>query len=208
MQIPERFYCKYMVINYVLHLKINIEKKGNSMKKKELLLKMMIGGSILLTGCQSQNQSDEPDTSNEGKYRKYEIHLYDAQFKHTEELEVNYDQDGTVKNIAGYAVYDASAKKSCKYAPKPEKEYTGAKSECTENSDGSLKYYNYLTDEAIQEGAFDDSAYSDVSYTYEEVDTEEKMNALIDGIIDEFKKGDIQQDDTNYIIRNEVKVDW
>lgn len=174
------------------------------MKKKLCLLTIMVGVFILLTGC--ENPIEKITGGN--KYQQYEIHFYDEDFKHTEELEVNYDKDGKLKDIAAYYVYDASANRNCQYTKKPEKDYKNAKSECIENSDGSVKFYAYLTAEAIKDGALEDDAFSLIESAYDVFDTEEKMKSYIDSTIEELKNSNVEQDERNYIISNGEKVEW
>lgn len=171
------------------------------MKKSLIILLLCVG--FMTIGC--ENKTKENDGKN---YKQYEIHFYDADFKHTEELEVYYDKDGNLKNIAAYYVYDASKNRNCQYMQKPKKDYKDAKSECTENSDGSVKYYSYLTDESIKEGALEDSAFMSVKSAYEEFDTEEKIKSYIDSLIEELKNSNTKSDDRNYIISDGKKVEW
>lgn len=171
------------------------------MKKSLIILLLCVG--FMTIGC--ENKTKENDGKN---YKQYEIHFYDADFKHTEELEVYYDKDGNLKNIAAYYVYDASKNRNCQYIQKPKKDYKDAKIECTENSDGSVKYYSYLTDESIKEGALEDSAFMSVKSAYEEFDTEEKIKSYIDSLIEELKNSNTKSDDRNYIISDGKKVEW
>ena len=49
----------------------------------------------------------------------------------------------------------------------------------SENVDGSVKYYSYVTIKSIQEGALEDKVFSDLDGLYEEIGTEEKMNTFM-----------------------------
>lgn len=167
------------------------------------LIILLLGVGFMATGCENKTKENVGEN-----YKQYEIHFYDADFKHTEELEVYYDNDGNLKNIAAYYVYDASKNRNCQYMQKPKKDYKDAKSECIENSDGSVKYYSYLTDESIKEGALEDSAFMSVKSAYEEFDTEEKIKSYIDSLIEELKNSNTKSDDRNYIISDGKKVEW
>lgn len=175
------------------------------MKKKLCLFMVMIVGLVFITGC--ENPITKKEEGNSENDAQYEIHLYDTQFKHTEEIEASYDSKGNLKTLAAYAVYDAAANARCRTS-EAKKNYKGAKNECTKNSDGSVKYYYYVTMESIQEGALEDKAFSDLSDLYEEVGTEEKMNAFIDDMVESLKELNTISDEKNYIIRNGEKINW
>lgn len=175
------------------------------MKKKLCLFMTMVLGLVLITGCENpitnEGGSDSETTA------KYEVHLYDKQFKHTEEIEASYDDKGNLETLAAYTVYDAAANARCGTS-KPAKDYTDAKYECTKNSDGSVKYYSYVTIKSIQEGALEDKVFSDLDGLYEEIGTEEKMNTFIDDMVESLKESNTISDEKNYIIRNGEKINW
>ena len=85
--------------------------------KKGLII-LLLGVGFMVIGCENKTKENAGEN-----YKQYEIHFYDADFKHTEELEVYYDNDGNLKNIAAYYVYDASKNRNCQYMQKPKKDY-------------------------------------------------------------------------------------
>lgn len=166
--------------------------------KKVYLFFVLLGG-LLLTGCIFGNKE---------KYADYEVHFYDEIFSQTEEIEVNYDKDGNLKDIAVYYNYDISDSNYCEYFKAPEKEYKDAVSECTLNDNGSALRYTYLTAESIKEGALDDISFRPIYYVYESLETKELAENYISDKQEEFKNNNVTENEKNYIVSNNKKVSW
>lgn len=167
------------------------------MKKVYLFLVLLCG--LLLTGCSFGNKE---------KYADYEVHFYDEIFSQTEEIEINYDKDGNLKDIAVYYNYDISDSNYCEYFKVPEKEYKDAVSECTINPNGSALRYTYLTAESIKEGALDDISFRPIYYVYESLETKELAENYISDKQEEFKNNNVTENEKNYIVSNNKKVSW
>lgn len=166
--------------------------------KKSLYIFILLGG-LLLTGCSFGNKE---------KYADYEVHFYDEIFSQTEEVEVNYDKDGNLKDIAVYYNYDISNNNYCEYFKAPEREYKDAKSECTLNDNGSALRYTYLTAEAIDEGALDDISFRPIYYVYENLETREQAESYIASKQEEFKNNNVVESEKNYLVSNNKKISW
>ena len=140
--------------------------------------------------------------------KKYALNLYGEKFHYTRGLEAYYDEEGALKNIEVYLIYDSSSFAISNGNGDSAEKYPGAKSTCIVNDDGSVKISNYLTSESIEAGALTDNVFYMVSQIYDKVKTEDDIKAFFEEQKEFAKENGIPADETNYIIMNGKKVKW
>lgn len=140
--------------------------------------------------------------------KKYALQLYGENFHYTRGLEADYDEEGELKQIEVYLIYDSSAFMISNGGEDSAEKYPGAKSTCTVNDDGSVKISNSLTSDSIEAGALADNAFYMVSQIYDKIKTEEDIKAFFEEQAEFAKENGIPADETNYIIVNGKNIQW
>lgn len=140
--------------------------------------------------------------------KKYALNLYGENFHYTRGLEAYYDEEGALKNIEVYLIYDSSSFVISNGSEDSAEKYPGAKSTCIVNDDGSVKISNYLTSESIEAGALTDNIFYMVSQIYDRIKTEEDIKAFFEEQKEFAKENGIPADEINYIIMNGKNIKW
>ena len=170
------------------------------MKKGLIFISLLC--AVFMVGCQTKEEN----------LKVYEMHLYDSTFKHTEELIAKYKEDGSLKYLEYYMVYDSE--KACEYAINNWNEnavdakYEEVKFNC-ETVDGKTTVSWSMTDKSIEDGyLIDDEDYdSSLKSYYERIKTEEMAKETFEGQVTRFKEENLFGDERNYIIINGERID-
>ncbi|MCH5184192.1 MAG: hypothetical protein J1E00_08460 [Oscillospiraceae bacterium] len=174
------------------------------MKKKLLIgtgcLVIILALVICLT-VMMRNSSGQED-------KRYALHLYGENFQYTRGIEAYYDQEGALKQIEVYLIYDSSSFAISNGSQDAAGKYPGAKSTCTVNDDGSVKISNFLTSESIAAGALTDNVFYMVNQIYDRIKTEADIKAFFEEQKAFAKENGIPADETNYIIMNGKQIKW
>lgn len=174
------------------------------MKKKLLIgtgsLVIVLALAICLT-IMAKNLPGQDD-------KKYALNLYGENFHYTRGLEAYYDEEGALKNIEVYLIYDSSSFMISNGGEDSEEKYPGARSSCIVNDDGSVKISNYLTSESIEAGALTDNVFYMVNQIYDRIKTEEDIKAFFEEQKEFAKENGIPADEPNYIIVNGKNIKW
>ena len=142
------------------------------------------------------------------KNQKYALNLYGENFRYTRGLEAYFDEDGALKSIEVYLIYDSGAFSISTGNEDVSEKYPGAMSTCTVDDDGSVKVLNYLTAEALEAGALTDNAFYLVNSIYDRIKTEDDIRTFFEEQIEFAKENGIPADETNYIIMNGKNMKW
>lgn len=181
--------------------------------KKSTFLVLGVCSSLLLTGCDSPLKGEGGLLGN--NYASYEVHLYDADFNHTEEIEAQYDSEGKLKRLELYMVFDQKTKQSdCDSWERSNLDavdlnYDGVDAGCKITDKGAKVYY-VMTDESLEDGYLKDGEdydfdFEDVYYMFK---TEEKAKETIDEYIEMCKENEVEYNDDNYVVIDGKKTGW
>ena len=140
--------------------------------------------------------------------KKYALNLYGENFQYTRGLEAHYDEDGALKSIEVYLIYDSNTFSISLGGENAAEKYPGAKATCTMDEDGSVKVLNYLTAESIEAGALKDNVFYMVSSIYDRIKTEDDIKVFFEEQKEFAKENNIPANGTNYIIVNGKNIKW
>lgn len=176
------------------------------MKKSLLLTFILLGSLFVITGCGDNIENNEDDA----KYSVYEMHLYDEDFKHTEELVAKYKEDGTIKYVETYVVWDdvRSCESSINSNSKSEDlKYPDVKYTCT-NEDGKTIVKWSMTDKSLDNGYLKDKKdfKSDLKYIYEDIKEEASLKKILEQQAEGLRKEN-KFDERNYFVIDGKRID-
>lgn len=140
--------------------------------------------------------------------KKYALNLYGENFHYTRGLEAYYDEEGALKSIEVYLIYDSSSFLISNGSEDSAEKYPGASSTCIVNDDGIVKISNYLTSESIAAGALTDNVFYMVNQIYDKIKTEDDIKAFFEEQKEFAKENGIPADEINYIIMNGKNIKW
>ena len=140
--------------------------------------------------------------------KKYALNLYGENFHYTRGLEAHYDEDGVLKSIEVYLIYDNNTFAISTGGEDLAEKYPGASVTCTVDDDGSTKVLNHLTSESIEAGALEDNAFYMVRSIYDRIKTEDDIKIFFEEQKELAKENGIPADETNYIIVNGKNIKW
>ncbi len=180
---------------------------------KKYFLIILLCAVILVTGCSSSSEEEGgKGGADDSKYSVYELHYYDSDFKHTEEVEAKYDKDGNFKYLAIWLVW--TERTSCEGWEDSIKEvvdltYPGVKAECTVTDKG-IKALWSMTDESVKAGYLDgdENWRFNLEQVYPYFKTEKDANDYVEKSIESFKNDGIKPDDQNYVVVKGERVSW
>jgi len=177
------------------------------MKKSLMVMSLLLCSVFMVTGC--GNNSGEVD---ESKYSVYEWHEYDVDYKHTEEMILKYNEDGSLAYAEYYWVRDNAT--SCDYANKvydesEDKNYPDVKYTC-EISDGKMTTKWSMTEKSLEKGYLTDEKDYDSTLKnwYDRIKDETVGKALMERQVTRFREDSLfGADERNYIIIDGERID-
>jgi len=131
--------------------------------KKSVFLALSLCSLLLITGCENplSEGGSENSSNSSSEYSLYEIHYFDEDFNHTEEIEAAYDKNGNLKKLEMYMVYpEITDDDGCNswrrnYHDIVDLDYPGVEATCTITDKGGKLYYA-MTDESLKAGYLSD----------------------------------------------------
>ena len=178
------------------------------MKKSLMVMSLLLCSVFMVTGC--GNNSGEIDDS---KLSVYEIHEYDAEFKHTEEIVAKFDDEGKLKYAEYITVYDyeitACPTKIEQWNETEDSKYEDVNYSC-EAKDGKTTIKWSMTDKSLDNGYLsDDKTFkSALKSSYKNIKDEETAKKVWNEQITKFRDENIfGADDRNYIVMDRERID-
>ena len=168
------------------------------MKKSLMIISLLLCSVFMITGCGSNEVDDS-------KYSVYEWHEYDADYKHTEEMILKYNEDGSLAYAEYYWVRDNAT--NCDYVNKvydesEDKNYPDVKFTC-EISVGKMTTKWSMTEKSLQKGYLTDGKDYDSTLKnwYDRIKDETVGKALMERQVTRFREDSLfGADERNYII--------
>ena len=163
--------------------------------------------SLMLTGCSMPSKIGPFNVP--GAKVKYETHMYDEDFQHTEELYTEY-KNGKLTYIAYVRRYDKKLDKTyCDGKDYAEQDGDYSKKTCKVQSNGTviseiIKMDKY--DEFAEK--YDQYAESEEDKVYSRLKTEKEAKKIFKKYEEEFKKQVEHSDENNYLVIANKKVTW
>lgn len=177
--------------------------------KRNVFLILILCSLLIVTGCNNP-------FSKEDNYSSYEIHHYDTDFNHTEEIVAKYDSEGKLKKLEMYMVYDQIKEQSdCdeweqRHSDIVDLTYPEVEISCTITNKGTKIYY-VMTDKSLEAGYLtnNDDYYSlDFTEMYIPFKDESSAKETIQKNIDNYKQQGIEYNDQNYVVIDGKKTGW
>lgn len=175
------------------------------MKKGLTLSVLSLSAILMMTGCGGSNKDN---------YSNYEIHFYDADFGHTEEVIAQYKEDGSLKKLETLIVADERGTYTCAQAQSEFKDsddadYPEVTLDCKVDGEKiSMKYT--FTDKSLEAGYLKedgDFLYS-VRVNYEHMKDEKTAKEALEQQLEAFRNENIfEKDERNYIIIDGKRYD-
>ena len=178
------------------------------MKKSLMVMSLLLCSVFMVTGC--GNNSGEIDDS---KLSVYEMHQYDAEFKHTEEIVAKFDDEGKLKYAEYITVYDyeitACPTKIEQWNETEDSKYEDVNYSC-EAKDGKTTIKWSMTDKSLDNGYLsDDKTFkSRLKGSYERIKDEATAKETFEDQVTRFREEEIfGADERNYIIIDGERID-
>lgn len=175
--------------------------------KKSLVLMGLACSVFMITGCGNNEEKENVNLS------AYEIHMYDAEFKHTEELIAKYDDEGKLKYAEYITVYDREmticSSRIEEWNETEDSKYEDVKYSC-EAKDGKTTIKWSMTDKSLDNGYLsDDKTFkSALKSSYKSIKDEETAKKVWNERITEFRDLELfEADERNYIIMDGERID-
>ena len=181
--------------------------------KKKLLTGVFAGAGllaavlVLLLCLNGQSGADTPNGAPEKDVGRYALNLYNDEFLCTRGLEVFYDENGALKSMEAYLIYDSGAM-ALTNAYDSQGKYPDAVSACVVNDDGTVKLSNYVTARSVEAGALEDTAFYMANELYDNVKTEEAAKAFFETQKQLVTENGSHADEKNYIIIDGKNIMW
>lgn len=177
--------------------------------KNKLLIGVLAGAGIILLVLVCAVCFNKPISDffqkNSGRYA---FSLYDEDFQYTRGLEAFYDQNGELKSVEVYIIYDSNSLELSYGNSHSEAKYPEAESNCVIYDDGSVKISNYLTPKSIEAGALTDKDFYIANSIYDKIKTEDDAAAFLESQRQFAIESGIPDNGTSYIIINGKNVKW
>ncbi|MBE6154391.1 MAG: hypothetical protein E7163_02280 [Firmicutes bacterium] len=176
--------------------------------KKRLMVISLLLCMVIVTGC--GNNLGKVDDS---KLSVYEIHEYDAEFKHTEEIVAKFDDEGKLKYAEYITVYDREMTvcptKIKQWNETEDSKYEDVKYSC-EAKDGKTTIKWSMTDKSLNDGYLTDNKTfsSRLKGSYNNIKDEETAKKVWNEHITKFRDENLfAVDERNYIIIDGERID-